>query len=367
MEPTKATEQTPERTASQAIGRVLLIGPDHDERTTLVNHLEHLGYHCTTVTSIEKARSAWDHTDVLAISADCADDDALRLIREAQAQAPCVRAVLYGGTPTPAGVVEAIRSGASDWITLPADTARLPDRMSQIMSRVDAHRQREERLSDLAATCKRLSDARDEMSDQVDLLCGDLASAYRTMREQMTDVALASEFRALLSQELDVEDMLRTSLEYVLKKIGPTNAAVYLQEAPDNYGVGAYVNYQWQDRDIMPLLRIMGTVLGKGMSSETDLVRFDDTDEFAEAFGDDASILEHSQMTAFSCMRGEECLAIFVLFRDASTPFTDEHATTLGVLREIITEQLSRIVRIHKRSADEWPEEPSDDGWNLAA
>ena len=63
------------------------------------------------------------------------------------------------------------------------------------------------------------------------------------------------------------------------------------------------------------------------------------------------------------------CLAVITLFRNAETPFTDEMASMLDALREILAEQLGRILRVHKRSLLEWPEDSCDDSdWNdLAA
>ena len=351
-------------------GKILLLGPESTDRDRLLTQLTTLGYRMTVATSTEAATEELtaEIPDVIAVAFHCDLADAMRLVGEVQATNPWVRAVIFGGSPGSADVVEAIRCGASDWISLPDDRGRIPERMQQIMARVQGHRHREARLEELTDTCEQLSAARDEMSDQVDVLCGDLANAYRSMRSQMNDVAMSSEFRAIISQELGVEDMLRTSLEYILKRVGPTNAAVYVRESDsDRYSVGAYVNYQCQPEGMMELLDELGGIICRPMAGERDLIRFDDTREFAEHAGGHLALLADADITAFSCHRDDECLAVFVLFRDETTGFTDEHAATLDVLREIISEQLSQIVHVHKRSACEWPDEPADDGWDLAA
>ena len=46
------------------------------------------------------------------------------------------------------------------------------------------------------------------------------------MNQVPTTTAL--EFTGLIKQELDIENLLRTTLEYVLGRSGPTNAAVFL-------------------------------------------------------------------------------------------------------------------------------------------
>ncbi|MDP6601123.1 MAG: hypothetical protein QGH76_02370 [Phycisphaerales bacterium] len=372
MEPLEhpSTAFNPASKAQSRRGRFHVIGPAGKDRDRMVLQLETLGYTCEMSDTIEAAytlRGEWN-PDVLMIASEIDNTSAAAFIRETQAERPSVRSVIFGAAPDPDALVEAIRSGASDWITLPTDRSRVPERMEQIMARVRAHRERESQLEELTDTCEQLTTARDEMSDQVDVLCGDLASAYRTMREQMSDVAMSSEFKALISQELDVEDMLRTSLEYILKKLGPTNAVVYLKEGDNQYGVGAYVNFQWQDTDLMPMLADLGKLVCPAMSTEHELVRFDDTSELASEVGGTLSMLSDSQLASFSCHRDDECMAVFVLFRDADTGFSPEHATTLDVLRTIISEQLAQIIRVHKRSKPEWPDEPAEDSWgDLAA
>jgi FixJ family two-component response regulator len=351
-------------------GRFHVIGPRGKDRDRMVLQLETLGYVCEMSDTLNAAltlNESWN-PDVLMISSEIESANATAMIRDTQLQRPSVRAVMFGGAPTPDALVEAIRSGVSDWLNMPTDRSRVPERMEQIMARVRGHRARETQLEQLTDTCEQLTTARDEMSEQVDVLCGDLASAYRNMREQMSDVALSSEFKALISQELDVEEMLRTSLEFVLKKIGPTNAVVYLKEGGNQYGVGAYVNFQWQDTDLMPMLRELGKLVCPAMATEHELVRFDDTNEFANEVGGPLSMLHESQLASFSCHRDDECMAVFILFRDADTGFSPEDATTLDVLRTLIAEQLSQIIRVHKRSKPEWPDEPAEDNWgDLAA
>ena len=355
------------KTATSAC--VMVLGTEGDVRDRLVKLLADMGHACVATNSIDgvRERMAADTAFDLLMIDGSIGQAGLTLIREAQAADPCVRALVYGNNASPIDVVNAIRAGASDFISLPRDIARLPERTEQVLDRVRAHRQRERRVADLSEACAKLKATRDEMSERVDTLCGDLASAYRTMREQISDVALASEFRALLGQELDLEAMLRTALEAMMQRIGPINAAVFLQESPGKWGVGAYVNYQWQDQDIMPMLSRLGQVLGPGMADERGLVRFDDASEFAASEGGDMELLDGSEVAAFSCHRGDECLAVFTLLRDAEEGFDDEHAASIDVMRTIVAEQLSRILRVHRRNANQWPDEPSDENWGMAA
>ena len=67
-------------------------------------------------------------------------------------------------------------------------------------------------------------------------------------------------------------------------------------------------------------------------------------------------------------MFGSEPLAVLVFFRKDTSPFTDEMAGMLDALRSVLAEQLARILRVHKRSELEWPDESFDESdWDIAA
>ena len=341
---------------------LLILGDDNDIRRCLVNTVESAGHVCLVTDSLEEARSilqAHDAIDAMLIDGTRGDRDTLRLIREGQAVRSWVRAIVWSSSLDPSLTVEAIREGASDFLVLPADFEWLEPRLEQLLERIRAARDSERRMTNLLDTCRQLTESRDEMSEQVDVLCNDLASAYRSMRDQMSDAVLVSEFKTLISQELDVEDMLRTALEYMLRRLGPTNAVVYLPEAPGRFGIGAYVNYDMTDRDPLPLYRSLGETICQALQNESGLMRYEDGEAWARANQLDAEVLTNAEIIAFACRCRGETLAIMTFFR--TEPFQDSTASMLDSLRNELGEQLGRIVRIHRRGHDEWPrEEPGD-------
>ena len=88
-----------------------------------------------------------------------------------------------------------------------------------------------------------MNTARIDVTSQVDSLCNDLVHAYQELTDQISHVTAVTEFAAVIRQELDVEELLRTTLEYLLRKLGPTNAAIFLPAAGDEFTLGAYINY----------------------------------------------------------------------------------------------------------------------------
>ncbi len=349
---------------------VLVVGSPDASTDSILQCVREAGHRCTCVPTLDEARKALQSgdTDLVLLDA-CLDTGALSLITESRTSCPWLRVIAWSHEADSDATIEAIRLGASDYLLLPAALDELPGRIGKAISQGRSHRRREQKLQRLMEACNTLRASKDEMSEQVDVLCSDLASAYRNIKDQMSTVEMTTEFRTLISQELDVEDMLRTTLEYILKKVGPTNGVVHLREAEGEYGIGAFVNYEWQDRNIMPSLEKLGELLCGPMQSEDSLMKFEDAESFARQEGVDAALFEDSEIVSFTCNRNGTCLAIVTLFRSSSTPFTDEMAGMLDALRDILAEQLGRILRVYKRSTSEWPVESEDESdWgDLAA
>lgn len=339
---------------------LLIVGQDDSNRNTIVDQVESTGHVCLVTDCLDEARDileAHDAVDALMIDANHGGRDAFRLIREAQVRVPWIKAMVWSDHLDPTQTVEAIREGASDYLVIPTDAEHINTRLDQLLDRVRAARKNESQMNNLMDTCRQLAESRDEMSEQVDVLCNDLASAHRSMKDQMSDAVIVSEFKTLISQELDVEDMLRTSLEFMLRKLGPTNAVVYLPETPGRFGIGAYVNYDMTDRDPMPIYQALGEAVCSRMQNESGLVRYEDGEAWARAKSLDTDALADMDLIAFGCRHRNETLAVITFFRDNEKPFDDETAGLLDSLRIVLGEHLGRIVRIHQRGKAEWPRE----------
>src|SRR5436190_2037010 len=114
--------------------------------------------------------------------------------------------------PHPAAGVANGGGGAGNLLVVDADS-RMLDLVRRAARRLeDARRlQRHERLR---VVCRRLNKARHEISQQVDLLCNDLVRAYQEMAQQLNVAQNAAEFAQALQGELDVEGVLRKTMEW---------------------------------------------------------------------------------------------------------------------------------------------------------
>jgi FixJ family two-component response regulator len=343
--------------------RILISGGDDRCQSSLLPALRERKHRCTQVQRLGEARAALTHDryDVLLLSVRHPDGAGLDLLPAVQRVSPSTKVILHGEGVDQAILVRALRGGAVDYIdTTGCTVADFLDSVDAavIKSRID--RQRERRVLRLKRVCQELNAARRQVNDQVDGLCRDLTTAYRDLSDQMNDVAMVAEFKTLLQQELDVEALLRTMLEYLLTKTGATNAAVFLPDHGQAFGLGAYVNYDCPRETVSVLLDHLCAAICPQMAEEDGLVLFEDAAEFAAWIGADAAILGDSQVMAFSCRHEGECMAVVVLFRGKANPYGPALGATIDLLRPVIARQLSACITVHHRATAEWPAEPRE-------
>jgi DNA-binding response OmpR family regulator len=353
--------------APESPAQVLIVGGEPDSRTALVTLLRRRRHQCTHVERLDEAQTAIAaaHYDLILLDPALPDGDGLELASLVQRMSPATKTMVFSATGSFKAALDAMRCGVVDFVNTPLDLDELVDRVEAALRQSRAEYARERRISKLQRICKELNVAREEIAEQVDLLCNDLVAAYDELTEQLNQVALATEFRTLIRQELDVEETLRTALEYLLAKTGPTNAAVFLPDGDGQYSLGAYVNYDCPRASIDTLLDHLCQSICPQMAKEEDIVAFDDAAEFAEWIGLDDGFLDDSQIIAYACAHEGEPMAVVILFRSANDPFDGSLASTLDTIRGIFAEQLARLIRIHHRAKPQWPEEAADDEFDF--
>lgn len=244
----------------------------------------------------------------------------------------------------------ALRAGADDLIIEGVDAKELSGSVAEALDRKTrdkAHVQRVERLRRL---CKKLNAAREEVSKQVDVLCNDLVTAYQELACQMQNVVQSSEFGELVHHELDLEALLRKTLEHLMAKLGPSNAAIFLPATMDEYSLGGYVNYDCTKESADLLLQQLADTLAPKIAAEEDMVYLTQHQEIEHWIGRDAGMLNDATVIAAPCCFGGECLAVLVLFRDVDQPFSEEHLDRVSSLAPLLGESLEKIIRVHHRS-----------------
>lgn len=284
-------------------------------------------------------------------------------IQDASPGAACI--VLRNDADT-AFLSDALRRGVADVIDPDLTPDGLQAALAEAFARIQKTRdnlvRERRRTRRLRALCGTLFKSRHELMRQMGELCADMAASYRDLSDQMTGVSMVSEFNAILRQELDLEGLLRTALEYTLKKVGSTNAAIFLPNSLGDYSLGAYVNYDCPRDGCESLLDHLADVAAPAFEHLETPSHLHNGSEVAAALGRNDDWLAESTMVAIPAKQDAETVAVCVFFRDHRTPFSPTHVRMLSLICELFGAQLSRVIKTHNRHLpkDKWNE--SDDG-----
>jgi hypothetical protein len=306
--------------------------------------------------------TAWDwlapdEFDALMIGPDVGKPEALGIARKLSESDLAAHPVFAHTRPTVAFSVEAMRSGAIDLIKVPLQTDHAMGALDRARERADFARSQKRRVERLKKICQRLHASREDANRQVDTLCTDLAQAYQEIARHMPTDAMANPYAQSIRQELDVESLLRMTLEHLLTKTGPTNAAVYLPTGSGDYALGAYVNYSLDSDSADVTLDHLADTLAPRFADEEGLRVFPGTADlecWSEGIG---AWIGDVCSVVFACRNEGETLAVATLFRDAGEPFCEEALEEIQLVKDVFAQQLARVIRIHNRHKpkDTWP------------
>ncbi len=352
-------------------GRVLIAAPSERERQNLARALS-LDEHTWIGAGTGVEASAFAEGCDLALIAESLDDRrGLVLVRKLAQQHAPLAMIVVSNNPSLDGAVEAMRSGAADlvWIDLPPEELSL--RCEEALRRSTNARARTSELTKLRSTCQRLSDSQREMAHHVQSVCDELNNACKELAVQARVNGVTGEFSGIIRQELDVESVLRTGLEFILSKTGPTNAGVFLPSSTRDFSLGAYVNYDCPKDAADILLDQLASTFAPRMEEKREPIHLTSDDQLEAVLGDDASWIVGSNVLAISCRHQDECLAVIVLFRDRYSPFPEPVLEVIQPLASLFAQQLARVIHVHNRHLpkEKWSGlgEPGEDDIDLAA
>lgn len=303
------------------------------------------------VTSVQEARKCLGqgHADLLLIEPDLDSGSGLALAQEIARTRPQTQTVLLSSPPDSQRALQALRLGVSDFLVKPVTREQAGSALEQARLRHRLDRKRLRQVHKLRRMCRKLNEARTEISRQVDVLCNDLVNAYQELSSQMTQAVCASEFSGIIRSELDLHATMHHALDYLLRKAGPTNAALFLPAMPDHFAVGAYVNYDCSVGSADVLLNHLANVVAPKVATQNQPTLITDNAALAQLIGDDWNYLADAHVACVACRHKDEALAVLVLFRDGQEPFTPALLENLGIIAPILGDHLARIVRIHHR------------------
>jgi DNA-binding response OmpR family regulator len=294
--------------------------------------------------------------DLVIIDRDLPGEDGLDVLEALGRAHLGVSCVVIIESPSADDAVRAMQAGACDLISPRTRTSEVLRRVEAAARRADRNRRRDERVERLKRLCHTLNGARQQVSGQVGELCNDLVEAYRDLSEQLVDVKMTGELGALLRQELEIEGLLRTVLEYTLARLGPTNAAIFLPSTAGEFSLGAYVNHDVAKDHVEIMLDHLADSLAPAFQDYEEIQALCGSAEMQAWLGTDAHWLEDRTVLINACRRDGECLAVLALFRDSTRSFAEQDIRTVQIVAELFTAQLERVIRIHHRHLpkDQW-------------
>jgi DNA-binding response OmpR family regulator len=287
--------------------------------------------------------------DLALVEPDLPDGCGIELANEIRSRRSIAQTIVIAGDASTARAVAALRAGATDFIAKPLDIDELTQRVREAMRRHDTDRKRKQRVARLRRICRKLNDAHEQVTSQVDILCNDLVIAYQELAMQVQHVNETQLFQSLVRDELDLEQLLRKTLEHVLEKAGPTNAAVFLPTIADEFTLGGYVNYDCSSAGADLLLEHLANVVAPRFVGTDEVVLIRDNETLARTIGDDWHYLADSQVMVIPCRHRGEPLAVLALFRDADKPFDEVLGPYFEQVGPILAQHLARVVRVHHR------------------
>ncbi|MEM7622851.1 MAG: response regulator [Planctomycetota bacterium] len=319
--------------------------------------------------------------DLVIIDKDLPRGSAFKLLERVRAAVPETSAVLLADSIEATDAVRAMRVGARDVLD-PADPA-IAQRISAIAqtARTSADRSRDDMR--MGSLCSKLSVSRGALAGSVGKLCDDLLGAFGELSSQLDDVSMATELNSMLRQELDVESLLHTQLEFLLARIGSMNAGIFLPSPEGDYSLGAYINYDMPRDSAEVLLDDLADIVAPAFENDRRVVQMPTADARSTRLANDAPRFDGHAVLAVGCHdespaphtgappsqrttpagtpeaaaeNETECLAVIVLFRRERVGFRDDAVRTLQIAADLFAQQLGRVIRLHHRHhpEDEW-------------
>ena len=299
--------------------------------------------------------------DLAVIDSTLPDGSGVTLADELSNSRKITQTILVSEKPSLEVAIQAIRAGASDFIIKPLNLTEINDCVHKVLSKQKQSKEQAQRMRRLQRLCKKLNQARIDVSKQVDILCNDLVTAYQELACQMQHMVQTTEYSAIIRDELDLEQLLRKTLEYLIQKTGPCNAAIFLPASMDEFSLGGYVNYDRTPEAADMLLQHLADILAPRLADYDDVVHLTNDVDMEQWIGSDTMGLAGSELVAFGCHSRGEALAIMALFRDQHCPFDSTALDTCSAIGPLMGEALAKLIRIHHRHLPDDPFETDDD------
>ena len=294
--------------------------------------------------AVEMSRCA---ADLIVVNLQLNDNHGLELLSKMRRRYPSTDVLAVSRVVSAEMALAAWRAGAADLLVQPVDVKTVRASFRRLAENRTAGDRLLRRNVKLRTVCRKLNKARHEISQQVDLLCNDLVRAYQELAQQLNTTQTSGEFTDHIGGEIEIEAILRRTLEWVLEKIGPLNAAIFLPDAEGELSLGAYLNFDTEAQTIM-VDTIAQTAARTALTATAPMI-IETDDQLQQLYGEDATLLLGRQWIAAPSHFNRECLAVVCLFRAQGEPVDEKIVQTLESICPVLGERIGRAVKIYQR------------------
>ena len=301
--------------------------------------------------------------DMIVIDQAMIGERTARLVATLRGKFPSAGIVLVGELPSASIVAEFFRMDITDWIDPEhwANQALISNRVASEIEKAMIDRVSCERLVVLENAYRRLTQERKSLEEKLGGACANLAGAEESARDREGIASMQTECRMLLVQESEVESIVELSTQYLIARVGPTNAAIFLQDQ-GQYRLAGYVRDDLARRAAGGLVDHLASLWCARIAVHSGVVRFGPSEPPSARFAEFAGVLPGRSVFAFACPNLDSTTGgpVVVLFRDGQRPFSSDLKNVALAVGPAFTSGLARVRRILTRAQPEWPKESPD-------
>jgi FixJ family two-component response regulator len=280
--------------------------------------------------------------ELLVTDVNLPDGDGTTLLPTLRRHQPTATAIVITGSPSVDGAITALRSGAIDFVPKPFNHTQLVDRVRKALDRQLVLSRQEKRLIRLRDAVKKLGIARRMVSQKVDLLCNDLVSAYSDLSKQLDSVRTQENFRKQIDVATDLEQLLCHTMDWLLRQLGNSNVALWLAGDDGQFQLGAYMKHTIAGDETISNAMLSGIL---PPTTRDGFLHARGEDLRGRLKKDEFKLLINQDIISLSATYLGEPLAAIILFRDASSPFSDIDENTLRAIAPVFATALATVVR----------------------
>lgn len=273
-----------------------------------------------------------------------------RLLHTIRSLAPHVGIVCIARTADRDLLLAALREGVVDVLSGAENEAEFRARVALGLEQGVARRLRERRLNVLETACRRLSRERETLNRQLGGVVSDLAQAQERTEERVALASAASELRAILTLESDVDAMLKLAAQAFVLRLGASNCAVFVERGEGRYQLCGYLRDDVSRSAMSGMLDTLAEEWCASLAMHGAPLMFDGATPPPETFRRLQGLLPGRAVCSVACRDGVTRPAVIVLFRDGDRPFAAELAPLADALGESVASSLTRIKRIQSRA-----------------